>query len=212
MDFNLIQFFLMGIGLFTATVAFVLIILEYHKEKKQNKKIIQNTNEIGLIEGSLLQNVKETSTQMESDVDKILHKIAAIDIKSMKESTNSFESSYAKELEDLNQQLHKLTSDAVQNTQKTYTDKLNSFIDELVKGGLSTQTMVDKKTAELLAISDQEISEYKKRRMEKIDQEVKELLDKVYRDVLKSSIPESLQNELILKSLEDAKRDGLFKL
>ena len=72
--------------------------------------------------------------------------------------------------------------------------------------------LVDKKIAELLTIAENEITEYKTRRMEKIDDEVKELLEKVYRNVLKNSMPENLQHELIIKSLEEAKKDEMFKL
>ena len=115
-------------------------------------------------------------------------------------------------MENLNQQLQITTLEAIQTTQKGYTDELTKFSKELLKNGLSTQTIVDKKTAELLSQSEQEISDYKMRRMEKIDQEVKELIDKVYRKVLKTSIPQNLQQELIIKSLEEAKKDEMFKL
>ncbi len=69
-----------------------------------------------------------------------------------------------------------------------------------------------KKTAELLEVAESEIAEYKKAQLEKVEEQVSKQVEKVFRDVLRLSIPPSVHQELIIKSLEDAKREGLLKL
>ena len=44
--------------------------------------------------------------------------------------------------------------------------------------------------------------------MAKIENEVQDLVKKTYQEVLRKSIPDSLQEELVLESLEKAKTEG----
>ena len=190
MNYYLLQNILLIVSFSSAALAFVLIIKNSFQNEDHKPKIDHPMNKKNPVAKDLLRQVKEAALQMQTNMNQILHAIAAKDIQSMKTATLDFETSYEKTLSNLNQELNKTAVEAIQNTQKTYADKLTG-----------AQNMLD-----------QEISEYKKERMEKIDQEVKEIIDKVYKSVLKTSIPENLQHELIIKSLEEAKKDGIFNL
>ncbi|HVF69455.1 MAG TPA: hypothetical protein VNA13_02715 [Xanthomonadales bacterium] len=155
---------------------------------------------------------KQTNEHIEAQMDKVLQKIAADDIHSLKTTSSQFDREYKETLQDIQKQLQDAAYQAVENSKNTYNEKIETFTKELVKNGLSMQTTVDKKTAELLAKTESEIEEYKKSKLNKVDEEINTLVQKVYRDVLRTSIPENAHEEMIVKSLEEAKKDGMFKL
>ncbi len=161
---------------------------------------------------NIIAGTKQTNEHMEEQLDKVLQSVAVKEIHTLKTSTDSYENDYQKQLQTIQEQMHQQTQEAIENTKKSYEEKLDKFTNELLRNGLSTQELVDKKTSELLSVAEKEVAEYKKNQLAKIDDEVKKMLEKVYRDVLRISIPENIHQDLIIKSLEEAKRDGLFKL
>ncbi|HSW47688.1 MAG TPA: hypothetical protein VLG67_01275 [Candidatus Saccharimonadales bacterium] len=177
--------------------------------QKHAKNILNHTTAAAT---EILANSKQTNENLEGELDKILQQIAARDIHELKNATGTHEAEYQKHLQSTQQDLLKATKDTIEATKKTYQEKLDQFTSELIKSGLSTQDLVDKKTKELLTVADQEIADYKKAQLGKVDDQIKKLLEKVYRDVLRIGIPENVHQDLIIKSLDEAKKDGLFKL
>lgn len=155
---------------------------------------------------------KKTNEHMEEQLDKVLQGIAAKDIHTLKSTTSQFDKDYQKALQDIQKQLQEISTAVVEKSQNSYNEKIDEFTNDLLKSGLATQSEVDKKTAELLTKVESEIEEYKISKLNKVDEDIKNLIQKVYRDVLRVSIPENVHRELIIKSLEDAKKDGMFKL
>lgn len=161
---------------------------------------------------NILQGAKATNEKIEENLDTVLQGIALTDIKSLKKTTSNYEKEYQLSLQNINAQIDQVTKTVLENTQKTYNERLEKFTADLLKSAISTQETVDKKTAEMVAIAEADIAGYKKAQFEKIETDAKKLLEKIYRDVLRTSITENMQMELIMKSLEDAKKDGLFKI
>lgn len=176
---------------------------------KHAKTILVHTSSAA---GELLSGTRKTNEHLEEHFDRLLQDIAASNIHNIKETTKNFDGDYQKSLQNIQVEMREAALSLIQNAQKEYNEKLEEFTRELLEESSATRSLVDKKTADLLTLAEAEITEYKKEKMAKADEEVSQLVQKVYRDVLRLSIPESVHQDLILKSLEEAKRDGLFKL
>ena len=232
-EIDLIQNFLLALTVVCFTIGIALLIRASVKkaptppEQKEDDDKIRGYNKIltnahkhagsllqeATIEaGKIISGSKQTNEQIKEQLDKVLQSIAAEEIHALKIATDTYETDYQKQLQTIQEQMHQQTQESIQNTKKNYEEKLDKFTGELLKSGLSTQEIVDKKTTELISVVEKEIAEYKQTQLEKIDEEVKKLLEKVYRDVLRISIPENVHQDLIIKSLEEAKKDGMFKL
>jgi F0F1-type ATP synthase membrane subunit b/b' len=179
------------------------------KAHKHAKTLLQDTTAAA---GEILSGTRQTNEHLEEQLDKVLQGIAATDIHTLKTTTAELDADYQKSLQSVQEQMRQAALEMIQNTKKEYDEKLEAFTNTLLRTGMETQTTVNKKAEELLATADSEIAEYKKEKIEKIDQEVSSLVQKVYRDVLRMSIPENVHQDLVLKSLDEAKKDGLFKL
>lgn len=176
--------------------------------QNQAKTLLQQTANAA---AQIITGTKKTNEHIEEEMDHILSQIAASDIRSLKETTENFDKDYKKVLLHLESELQKLSLEIVEQTKKQYSEMLDEFIKTLTKTGTTTQNIVDKKTAELISLAEADIAEYKKQQFANIDEKIRKLIQRVYRDVLRVSIPENLQQDLIIKSLEEAKKDELFK-
>lgn len=228
-EIGLLQNFLLALGIvsFVVIVAFIAIkLLKKHKEIEKTepnlstgyKKLLKTANkhaknvltQTTIEAANIITGARATNEKLEENLDHVLQGIAQKDIQTLKDTTTNQEKNYQAHLQEIDTKVEELTNDIIENTKKTYDEKLDKFTKDLLLGGLSTQETVDKKTAELLNAAQIEIEEYKKSQFGKIDSDAQKILEKVYKDVLRVTIPESLHKELILKSLEDAKRDGIF--
>ncbi len=180
-----------------------------HQAHKEAKNLLYDTT---VAAGEILSGTKKTNEHMEAQLDKVLQNIAATDIRTLKETTKNFDTEYQQSLQQMQTEMEKSSAEMLENIKKQYNEKLDSFLQELLKNGQSTQSFVDSKTAELLSKTDEEIAEYKKNKLAGVDEVVGKLVQTVYSDVLRISIPENVHQELIVKSLEEAKKDGMFKL
>lgn len=180
------------------------------EETHNQAKILLNEaseSALAMIAGS-----KKTNEHAEENLDRILSQIAASDIRSLKETTENFEKEYKEVLKNLELEMQKVSAQIVETAKTQYEQNLNEFLKTLLKNGTATQEAVDKKTAELISIAEADIAEYKKQKMTTVDEEIRKIVQRVYKDVLRESIPENLHKDLIMKSLEEAKRDELFNL
>lgn len=162
--------------------------------------------------GRILKGTKQTNEHMDEHLDKVLHSIAANDIHTLKTATSNFDQDFQKNLATIQTQMQETMHTMMEETKKRYDERLEEFMQELMKKGAASQSETDKKTAELMSKAEEEIAEYRKAKLSQADEEVTKLVQKVYRDVLRVIMPESVHEELIVKSLEQAKKDGIFKL
>jgi len=230
-DVNLIQNLLLGVFAVAVLGAIVFSIkngfkkekhIEHQEEKPISgyKNIIKEAHvqaksllyETTVEAASIISGAKRTNEHAEEQLDKVMHSMAAEDIHLLKTTTQEYDKNYQKNLESVQQQIGQVTQEALDNTKKAYDERLEKFTDELLASGLSTQTIVDKKTAELLLKADSEIAEYKKAQLEAAGEQVKNLVEKAYRDILRTTIPPNIHQDLIIKALDNAKKDGMFKL
>lgn len=230
-EYNLIINLIIMVSIIAVLVAIALFIhdilkKEHELEDKEKKtlgnyhKIIKKAHsnakslmlETTVQAANILSGARHTNEKIEEDLDRVLQTVAQNDIHSLKSTTAQYEKEYQKLLEDIRHEMHETTQNVLKDTQTKYSEQVEKFTSELLKNGISTQAEVEKKKAELLSIAETEIEAYKNERIAKIDEEAKKLLEKVYKDVLRTSIPPSVHQELIIKSLEAAQKDGVFNL
>lgn len=192
---------------------------EINQTRSSYRKIIKEVNkhaknllhETTISAGEMLAQSKKTNEHLEEQLDKVLQSIAANDIHSLKAATENFDKEYQQKLQNIQDQVNIATEEMIQNTKNKYNEKLDEFTKELLKKGMSTQELIDKRVSELLTLAETEIAEYKKTKLATVDDQIGTLIQKVYRDVLRVSLPENIHKDLIIKSLEEAKKEGLFK-
>ena len=177
------------------------------KASKHAKSILYSTT---LAAGNILADTHQTNEKIEENLDHVLQDVAARDIHSVKEVTSKYEEQYKKHLLAVQENMEEASIDAVQSLKTDYKEQVDKFTEDLLQNKLTIQSEVDKKTSELMAKAGLEIEEYKKNKFGKIDRDAEVLLKKVYREVLRTSLPQNIHQDLILKALEDAKKDGIL--
>ncbi len=177
--------------------------------KDHAKSLLSDT---GKAAANLLNDSRKTNEQIEIQTDKILQSIAEKQIHNMKSATSGFEKDYESELQKTKQEMYQTMQKMIQDIQNNYQKSLEEFTSELSSGSAKTQEIIEKKRKELMNQVEKDVEEYRKSQLDKIDSQTSALVKKVYLEVLKKSIPDTLHHELIVKSLEDAKKDEILKL
>lgn len=160
--------------------------------------------------GHILQDTQTTSDHVEEQLDSILQKMAERHIHTLNQQTETFQKNYDERLNKINDVFDTNTQQMIEITQKGLHDALDTFTKSLIGKTAASEELIDKRTQELLAQIETEAAEYKKVRIEKLDQQINQLIEKTYRDVLHRTIPETLQKDIILEALDKAKEEGVF--
>jgi hypothetical protein len=185
----------------------------YHKiinnAHNEARAIIDTTSvaSTGILAGS-----RATSEHMSEDLDKVLQSVAAKHIEYLKKSSDDFNKSYDDKLIKLQEQLAAHTEQSIKDSEKRLNESLEKYMQPIVDSTNNSHTIIEKRTQELINQVEKELADYKQARTTKIEAEVKDLVTKTFKDVLRKAIPESLQEELILESLEKAKTEGGISL
>lgn len=180
------------------------------------KKIINNAhNEARAIldstsvtSASIIADSKATNEHLSENLDKILQKIAQEHITHLKSTSEEFSKSYDERLASLQVELKTHTEQSIKESEARISQALEKYLEPLAAKAAQTNDSIDHRTQELTAQVEKELADYKAAHMAKIEADVQELIMKTYRDVLRKSIPDSLQEELIIESLEKAKKEG----
>mgnify|MGYP001579381323 CR=1 FL=1 len=90
------------------------------------------------------------------------------------------------------------------------TNEIDSFKKALQTGTVGVQKLVGEKVASRYDEVTAEIESYKKSQLASVDEKIITILQTVAQKVFAKSIPVEQHVELVLKSLEEAKRDGMF--
>lgn len=180
------------------------------------KKIINNAhNEARAILDStsitstnIIAESKATNEHIAENLDKVLQKIAQEHITHLKATSEEFTKSYDQRLASLQVELKTHTEEAIKESEARINQALEKYLQPIAAKAAESNESIDHRTQELTEQVEKELADYKAARMAKIESDVQELIMKTYREVLRKSIPDSLQEELIIQSLEKAKKEG----
>lgn len=149
-----------------------------------------------------------TNEHVAENLDRVLQQIAQAHIQHLKQSSDQFTKSYDDKLSKLQEEVKNHTEQAIKDSETRINQSLEKYLEPIVTSATNSHNAIDARTQEVISQVEKELADYKAARMAKIETEVQELVKKTYREVLRKTIPESLQEELVLDSLEKAKAEG----
>lgn len=179
------------------------------KARQQAAELLNNTSTTS---ANLLNETRSTSEHVEVDLDRVLQSIAQKHIEKLHEDTHVFEISYAQKLQKLGTSFDTLSDQLLTNASEIMGKEIAEATKALTEKSAESQKQLTEQIHSRLTQTDEQIATYKKERFAAIDEQVRVLVERTYREVLKTSIPDSVHDQMILESLEKAKAEGVFSL
>lgn len=125
--------------------------------------------------------------------------------------TNHLKDSMTDLLKNIEAQFAKEKEESLQSLKELSRQQIEKFSQELIKATVEAKQAVDSQGKLQFNKIQKELDLYKKQKMEKVDAEIKTLVNKIAAEVLNKSISLKDHEKLILQSLEQAGKEGLFR-
>lgn len=207
-------------------LAVALVVIVFHKLYQKNKtsakdnglsldeagakavKIIDDANSKALdIVNKVTLSTDSASEKFKED----LTSISSAQIKEFEKATSDFANIYSQILQDLKiknvEVFQKVSKDIETNT----VEEIKNFKESMQKLTTLSQKEVKRKIDADYSIAKKEIENYKKEELQKIESGIYVLLEKMSKLVLGKALSLTEHEDLIEKSLEKAKKEGLFE-
>ena len=137
--------------------------------------------------------------------------ISSLRIKQFEKATSDFLKLYTRVLHDLKSKNIEVFQNVSKDIEVNTMAEIKNFKDSMEGLTVSSEKLVQKKIDTDYLTVKKEIQNYKEIELKKIDQEIYGLLEKVSKLVLGKALTLSEHEDLIEKSLEKAKKEGVFK-
>jgi hypothetical protein len=165
-----------------------------------NNKALDIVSKVTLSTDAASENFKEN-----------LSRTSSTQIKEFEKATSDFTVLYSQILQDLKTKNIEVFQNASKDIEINTMEEIKNFKESMQKLTSSSQKEVKKKIDTDYETSRKEIEDYKKEELRKIDSGIYELLEKITKEVLGKALSLSEHEDLIEKSLEKAKKEGVFK-
>ena len=140
-----------------------------------------------------------------------LSRISSAQIKEFEKATSDFTALYSQILQDLKTKNIEVFQNVSKDIEINTTEEIKNFKESMQKLTTLSQEEVKKKIDTDYEVLKKEIADYKKEELQKIDSGIYELLEKISKIVLGKALSLADHEGLIEKSLEKAKKEGVFK-
>jgi len=137
--------------------------------------------------------------------------VSSAQLKDFKKTTSDFIKAYLQVLQDLKIKNIETFQNVSKDIEMNTIQEIKNFKESMEKLTALSQNEVKKKIDADYVASKKEIEDYKKEELQKIDSGIYELLEKISKLVLGKAISLSEHENLIEKSLEAAKKEGIFR-
>ena len=137
-------------------------------------------------------------------------RIASQQIKEFEKATSDFLKLYTQVLQDLKSKNIEVFQDVSKDIETNTMTEIKNFIASMEELTSSSQKLVKKKIDSDYSTVKKEIESYKDEQMKKIDDDIYGILEKVSKLALGKAMSLSEHEDLIEKSLEKAKKEGVF--
>ena len=137
-------------------------------------------------------------------------RIASTQIKEFEKTTSEFTKLYSQILSDLKTKNIEVFQNVSKDIETNTIEEIKNFRNSVEKLTVSSQKLVKKKIDTDFAQVQKEIENYKAEELKKIDDKIYSLLEKVSKFTLGRAINLSEHENLIIKALDRAKKEGLF--
>lgn len=208
------------------------ILYLFHKIQKQDKLLNQPQENYGNSLELIEQAQKQANAIVEKAVESAKHilfeteyvkqditkemqdslqKVAEESVKLVQGRSTESEKEFRAVVEEIKQEFAKAAEQKLQNIEQVTLTETNDFKEILRQETIKSQSIIGKKIGEDFDAVSAELSEYKKQRMAEIDKNIQAITKQVIEETLGQSITLPIHQDLVLASLENAKKVGLFK-
>lgn len=182
---------LIGVMLLMAAILLVSVIFYFRLNKKYGELLEE--------EDAIKRNLKQKSEEA--------FKLAAQEAKDLLNETDFFTNDLKKKFEEI---VASLASQSVGELNKSIYTEMQKFSLNLKEEIINSQKMMRSTMEQEYKGVRSEVEAYKKAALARVDNKIMELLQVVTRDVLGKSLSQGEHKELVIKSLEEAKRENVF--
>jgi len=140
-----------------------------------------------------------------------ISRITSAQIKQLENSTQDFTKIYDQVLKDLKTKNIEMFQNISKDIEENTMNEIKNFKDSVAELTISSQKTIQEKIDQNYEVTTKEIEGYKTAQMKKFDDGIFSLLEKVSKLVLGKTISLSEHEDLILKALERAKKEGVFE-
>lgn len=228
MNTQLLPYILLAIIL---VLAYVVVYL-YYKIQKQNRILSQpqenygNTLEIiesaqkqanAIVEKAvesakhILFETEYVKQDITKEMQDSLQKVAEETIKMVQGRSTESEKEFRTVVDEIKTEFAKEAAKKLEGIEEVTLSETNDFKEILRAETIKSQSIIGKKIGEDFDAVQAELVEYKKQRMAEIDKNINSITKQVVEETLGQSITLPIQQDLVLASLENAKKVGLFK-
>jgi len=136
---------------------------------------------------------------------------SSVQVKEFKKATSDFTKTYFQVLQELKAKNIEAFQNVSKDIEVNTTKEITNFKESMEKLTVLSQDEVKKKIDADYALLKKEMEDYKNRELQKVESGIYELLETVSKLVLGKALSLSEHEELIEKSLKEAKKEGIFK-
>lgn len=165
-----------------------------------NSKAIDIVNKANLSENIASENFREE-----------VKRIASLQIEEFEKATSDFMKLYSLVLQDLKSKNIEVFQNVSKDIEVNTMAEIKNFKESMESLTSQSEKLVQKKIDNDYLSVKKEIQNYKETELKKIDQEIYAILERISKLVLGKALSLSDHEDLIRKSLEKAKKEGVFK-
>ncbi|MGE5041442.1 MAG: hypothetical protein ACM3IJ_00895 [Candidatus Levyibacteriota bacterium] len=140
-----------------------------------------------------------------------LQKVAEETIKMVQGRSDESEKEFRAVVDEIKSDFVKEATEKLTAIEKVTEDETNDFREILRKETVGAQEYIGKKISQDFESVQAELAEYKKARLEEIEKNIQGILRQVILEAIGSNINLQIHEDLVLESLDKAKKTGFFK-
>jgi len=181
---------------------------EIEEARTKAVKIIDDANNQAL---DIVNKVTLSADVASENFKQDLARVSSAQIKEFEKATSNFTTLYSEILQDLKTKNVEVFQNVSKDIEVNTFEEIKNFKESMEKLTVSSQKEVKKKVDLDYEAFRKEVENYRKEELQKIDSGIYELLEKVSKLVLGKALSLDEHEDLIEKSLEKAKKEGVFK-
>lgn len=140
-----------------------------------------------------------------------LSKVAEETIKMVQGRSAESEKEFRVVVDEIKQEFAKEATEKLAGMQKIAIDETTDFKEMLMRETVGSQVFIGNKIYEDFGMVKDQIEAYRQDQMKEVEKQINGIIKKVIEDVMGASITLPIHEDLVLKSLENAKKTGFFK-
>lgn len=188
--------------------------LRFHLQEKSLQKInAARDKSLGIIADAtqqaeeILKRAEIMKSTANEQVMNELHDLSQKQKDALQSASTDLVSSFEEAVKQIQQTDKGLLSDTVKQMQEVAAGEVKSFGEKLHQETVGQEKMIDQKVEEAYKKAQDELDDYKKERLEKIDKDISLMIQAITKDIFGKSLSLENHKDLILQAIEKAKKE-----